>query len=210
MNFVIEGFYTQLTNPFIFADQEELPSGVAVITKRNGDGATVSGINLEANIAFGSKLILQSGATIQQALYNVEEEIWAPEDPSEDIPATTTDRLLRTPNAYGYFSLVYEPVKPLAISYSGVITGSMSVPHVVDVDNERTILEEIPTFFENNIKVGYTFYSKNYKLELFGGVQNILNSYQDDFDMGADRDAGYIYGPIRPRTFFMGLKFGLD
>ena len=71
MNFVIEGFYTQLNNPFIFADPEELPNGVAVITKRNGEGATVSGVNLEANIAFGSKIVLQSGATIQAALPKV-------------------------------------------------------------------------------------------------------------------------------------------
>jgi outer membrane receptor for ferrienterochelin and colicins len=211
MNFVVEGFYTQLTNPFIFADQEELPSGVAVITKRNGEGAAVSGINLEANIAFGNKLVLQSGATIQRALYNVEEEIWAPENPSETTPRTTTNRLLRTPDAYGYFSLVYSPIEALNISYSGVITGAMDVPHVIDVDSERTVIKRTPTFFENNLKVAYTFRSnKGYKLELFGGVQNILNSYQDDFDIGADRDAGYIYGPLRPRTFFMGLKFGLD
>jgi outer membrane receptor for ferrienterochelin and colicins len=211
MNFLIEGFYTQLNNPFIFADQAELPSGVAVITKRNGDGAAVSGVNLEANIAFGSKLVLQSGATIQTALYDVEEEIWAPEEPTEVVPATTTDRLLRTPNAYGYFSLVYNPIEALALSYSGVVTGSMDVPHVIEVDTERTIIENTPTFFENNIKVAYTFRTdKQYQVELFGGLQNIFNSYQDDFDIGADRDAGYIYGPLRPRTFFMGLKFGLD
>lgn len=42
------------------------------------------------------------------------------------------------------------------------------------------------------------------------GVQNIFDSYQDDFDLGVERDAGYIYGPLRPRTFFMGLRFGLD
>lgn len=211
MNFVIEGFYTQLNNPFIFADQEELPSGVAVITKRNGDGATVSGINLEANIAFGSKLVLQSGATIQQALFDVEEELWVPEEDSESIQATTTNRLLRTPDAYGYFSLVYNPTEALTLSYSGTITGSMEVPHVIDVDTERTIIETTPTFFENNLKVAYTFRSDdNYRFEVFGGVQNIFNSYQDDFDLGADRDAGYVYGPLRPRTFFMGLKFGLN
>ena len=98
MNVVVEGFYTQLSNPFIFADQRELPSGVAVITKRNGDGATVSGMNLEANVAFGSKLIVQSGATLQRALYDVEELIWTPEDASDvELPSTTTNRLLRTP-----------------------------------------------------------------------------------------------------------------
>ena len=210
MNFVVEGFYTQLIDPFIFAGQEELPNGVAVITKRNGDGAQVSGINLEANVAFGSQLVLQSGATLQTASYDTEEEIWAPED-AEDLPATTTKRLLRTPNAYGYFSLIYTPIKAFELSYSGVITGSMDVPHVIDVQTEQTIIETTPSFFEHNIKASYAFGAAGpYKFELFGGVQNIFNSYQDDFDIGPDRDAGYVYGPLRPRTFFMGLKFGLE
>lgn len=210
INFVAEGFYTQLNNPFLFTDQQELPSGVAVVTKRNGEGATVSGVNLEANVAFSSKLVLQSGATLQSALFDVEEELWAPENPSESIPATTTSRLLRTPHAYGYFSWVYTPNDALSLSYSGVITGSMDVPHVIDAETERTVIKQTPVFFENNIKVAYTFRpEEDYRLEVFGGVQNILNSYQDDFDLGADRDAGYIYGPLRPRTFFVGLKFGL-
>jgi outer membrane receptor for ferrienterochelin and colicins len=28
----------------------------------------------------------------------------------------------------------------------------------------------------------------------------------DDFDKGADRDSGYIYGPSLPRSFFAGVK----
>ena len=211
MNFVFESFYTQLTNPFIFADQEELPSGVAVITKRNGDGANVSGINLEANIAFGTQLILQSGATLQRALFAAEELIWEPETTSDNTPQTSTDRILRTPDAYGYFSLVYKPIESLSLVYSGVITGSMAVPHVIDAETERTVIKTTPSFFENNLKASYTINTKdNYKIEFFGGVQNIFNSYQNDFDRGAERDAGYIYGPIRPRTFFTGVKFGLN
>lgn len=211
MNFVLEGFYTQLENPFIFSDQVELPNGIAVITKRNGEGAVVSGFNLEANVAFGKSLVFQSGATIQQALYDKEEEIWAPVDATDNTPATTTSRLLRTPTTYGFFSLVYSPNQLFSISYSGVLTGTMDVPHVVNVETEQTVIKETPAFFENNIKVSYTLQKdESYQIEFFGGVQNILNSYQDDFDIGADRDAGYIYGPIRPRTFFLGLKFGLN
>jgi outer membrane receptor for ferrienterochelin and colicins len=211
MNFVLEGFYTHLSNPFVFANQEELDNGVSVITKRNGDGATVSGVNLEANIAFGSSFVLQSGATFQSALYESEEVLWNPENSSEDIPATTTGGLLRTPNAYGYFSLVYNPIEALALSYSGVFTGSMNVPRVVDVETERTIIETTPTFIENNLKIAYAFQEeKQFDIEFFGGVQNIFNSYQNDFDSGADRDAGYVYGPMRPRTFFIGLKYGLE
>lgn len=211
MNFVVEGFYTELSNPFILVDQEELDNGVAVITKRNGDGATVQGVNLEANVAFGRNVVFQSGATLQSARFAVEEELWAPEEPSEDLPATTTRRLLRAPDAYGYFSLVYNPIEALSFSYSGVITGPMDVPHVIDAETERTVIKRTPTFFENNVKLSYALQTdKNYTVEFFGGVQNLTNSYQDDFDMGADRDAGYVYGPLRPRTFFFGMKFGMN
>lgn len=82
---------------------------------------------------------------------------------------------------------------------------------MIDVETERTIIETTPSFFEHNLKATYTFRSdEHFKIELFGGVQNIFNSYQEDFDIGIDRDAGYVFGPLRPRTFFMGLKFGLD
>ena len=37
-------------------------------------------------------------------------------------------------------------------------------------------------------------------------VQDILNSFQKDFDCGEDRDSGYIYGPTLPRSFFFGIK----
>lgn len=211
MNFVLEGFYTELSNPFLFSDQTELANGIAIVTKRNGSGATVSGINLEANLAFGSKLIIQSGATLQNAIYEQEEEIWSAEESSELAESTTTKSLLRTPDHYGYYSLIYNPTNAISISYSAVITGSMKVPHVIDPETERTVIKSTPTFFENNLKVSYTLQAdEHYQLELFAGVQNILNSYQDDFDRGADRDAGYVYGPLRPRTIFMGLKFGMD
>jgi outer membrane receptor for ferrienterochelin and colicins len=51
---------------------------------------------------------------------------------------------------------------------------------------------------------------EKFQIQLSGGIQNILNSYQSDFDKGVNRDASYIYGPSRPRTFFIGLKFGTD
>ena len=211
INFIVESFYTHLNNPFIYGNQEELSNGVAVIAKRNGDGAKVFGINIEANIAIGTSFILQSGATLQRANYSNEEEIWASEDPLSNTPSTSTNRILKTPNNYAYFSLVYNPIKLLSISHSGVFTGTMNVPHVIDVNTEQTVIKKTPTFFQNNIKVAYKIRTeRNYNVELFGGVKNILNSYQDDFDTGADRDAGYIYGPINPRTFFVGLKFGLN
>ena len=64
-----------------------------------------------------------------------------------------------------------------------------------------------PRFFDLGVKLAYDF--KLYKtvdLQLNGGVQNIFKSYQKDFDRGANRDSGYIYGPSLPRSFFAGVK----
>jgi len=210
-NFVAEGFYTELTNPFILSGQTELPNGVAVITKRNGSGATVAGVNLEANIALSNKLVLQSGITLQNALFNEVEEVWAPEEEDDTTPIASTNRLLRTPNFYGFFSLTYNPNKKWSFSYSGVITGSMDIAHVIDPETEQTIIKSTPRFFENNIKISHVIKSSDdYDIQWFGGVQNLFNSFQQDFDMGPNRDAGYVYGPMRPRTIFMGLKFNLN
>ncbi len=58
-----------------------------------------------------------------------------------------------------------------------------------------------------NAKILYDFSIwKHIKLQLNAGVQNIFNAFQNDFDKGADRDSGYIYGPSSPRCFFMGVK----
>ena len=67
-----------------------------------------------------------------------------------------------------------------------------------------------PDFFDMGIKVSYDIkLSNNSTMQFNGGVKNIFNAYQDDLDKGADRDAGYIYGPSLPRTFFLGVKLGL-
>lgn len=152
-NLVVEGFHISLTNPFILSGQQETESGVAVITKRNGDGAYVQGINFESNTAFTSNLILQIGATAQMAAYKNVEEIWAPENADEQ--ATITKRLLRTPDFYGFFTLDYKEIENLNISLSGAYTGSMDVPHVIEAETERTIIKETPDFFELNSRVSY-------------------------------------------------------
>jgi outer membrane receptor for ferrienterochelin and colicins len=65
-----------------------------------------------------------------------------------------------------------------------------------------------PAFFEWGVKVGYTFKFNvvDSGLEVFCGVKNLSNAYQNDFDTGRNRDSGYIYGPAAPRTFYLGLR----
>jgi outer membrane receptor for ferrienterochelin and colicins len=64
-----------------------------------------------------------------------------------------------------------------------------------------------PAFLDLNIKLSYDFNLKgSTKLQINGVVQNIFNSYQDDFDKGLDRDSKYIYGPALPRSLTLGFK----
>ena len=67
--------------------------------------------------------------------------------------------------------------------------------------------EKTPSFMDMGVKLAHDFHLyKGVELELNAGVQNIFNAYQKDFDQGADRDSGYIYGPSMPRSWFVGLK----
>ncbi|MEQ8927464.1 MAG: hypothetical protein RLO81_16710, partial [Fulvivirga sp.] len=61
---------------------------------------------------------------------------------------------------------------------------------------------------EIGVRLGYTFELEKTKtgLELFGGMKNIFNAYQDDFDISKNRDSNYVYGPGAPRIFFVGLR----
>lgn len=204
-NFVIEAFHTQLRNPFIFSDQMVLPNGTSVILKRNGDAAIVQGINLEANASFFRKWTLQSGFTIQNAYYSSPEEIWASDDENSD--AVTTSEILRTPQQYGYYLVDYKYNKNWNFTLSGTLTGSMLVPHVIHPESGFTVIKTTEMFFEQNIRIQKSIsISKHLQLQLASGVHNIFNSFQNDFDLGIERDAAFVYGPARPRTLFLSIR----
>jgi len=64
-----------------------------------------------------------------------------------------------------------------------------------------------PVFFECGLKVQYTLSIRHYyKAQLYAGVQNLFDAYQDDFDRGYLRDSAYIYGPMAPRSYFAGVR----
>ncbi len=165
------------------------------------------GANIEANFAYTKQFLAQVGLTLQKSEYDTPEVVWEPKK-GDSRPAIFTDHILRTPDAYGFFSFTYKPIEALSLSWSGVYTGKMDVAHIIDPETEYTILQKTPTFFENNFKISYDIdFSEDSCLVLSAGLQNAFNSIQKDFDKGADRDAGYIYGPRRPRTIFVGLKY---
>ncbi|MBE9510565.1 MAG: TonB-dependent receptor [Bacteroidetes bacterium] len=195
---LLEGFYTKLNDPFANEYSEPDANGVVVYTRVNAEeGAIVQGVNIEFNIVPNSEFSLKSGFTVQSNRY-------------EEVQEFNKKRFFRTPDSYGYMTLDWNPVKNWGISSTGNYTGKMLVPYFgTQIPNpEEGELRESDIFFDLGIKVRHNIKLNGTTLQIFSGIKNIFNSYQDDFDSGIDRDPGYIYGPMNPRTVYFGLKIG--
>ena len=196
---LIEGFYTQLIDPFAnkFGTPDE--NSVVVYTRVNAeDGAHVAGVNFELNASPSSQMQIQSGFTFQKSEFETPQEFGE-------------TSFFRSPNTYGYLSLNYNPTKLLSIALTGNYTGSMLVPYFGPrLENpEEGQLNESDPFYDIGLKLTYDIrITEAVKVQLNGGVKNLFNSYQNDFDSGIDRDPGYIYGPLSPRTIYFGVKIG--
>jgi len=198
--FTFEGFYTNLKDAFYQHPIGEDEFG-AVYEKRNGAGATVKGVTFEVRANYNKKVQLEAGVTYQSSQYD-ESVLYSDElEPKSNF--------LRTPNLYGYSTLSITPNKKFNTSINMIYTGTMDVLHLAGAP-EQSIDEfiESKSFTELNFKTGYTFKFDEIdsSLEVFTGIKNIFNQYQNDFDSGKNRDSNYIYGPSSPITIFVGLK----
>ena len=199
-NFLLEGFFTDLSDAFVMEHIGSDYAGNAIIQRRNGGGGQVFGVNFESRAAISSWFDAQLGLTWQRSIYKTP-EVWS-EDP--DVEAAT--EMFRTPDWYGFITATFKPTHHLAIDLSGTYTGEMWVQHLAGyIEKDR--IERTPDFFNANLKVAYDFdLSSELTMQLHAGVQNIFNAYQKDFDKGPNRDSGYIYGPATPRSYFFGVK----
>ena len=200
LNFTLEGFFTQLNDVFTLVENGHDAQGNLLLTRTNASGARVAGMNIEAKVGFGHLLTFQAGYTYNHSRY-IEPLQW-----SENPNIAPQRRMFRTPDHYGYFLCNIEPVEHFHIVTNGKVTGNMLVQHFAGYMPED---EEVttPTFFEWDIKLCYDIpLYKHYTLEINAGVKNILDQFQSDLDKGMDRDAGFIYGPATPRTFFAGIN----
>lgn len=204
-NLLIEGFYTDLRDAFALRRLDEPDDlGNAVLERYNGGGARVLGINIEGKAVFTSHFDVQLGVTLQLSRYK------QPEQWSENPDVTPVKRMFRTPDIYGYLTATYNPTPRLTISASGTLTGPMLVQHMEGSGTDIDVAVNTPTFFDLSLKASYRF-------QVLGcvdllpsiGITNIFNSYQKDFDLGATRDSGYIYGPAMPRSLYASLKISI-
>ena len=201
VGFLAEGFYTQLNDAFANEYGDPDANGVVTYTRVNADkGAVVKGINMELNIIPQADFMLSGGFTIQKSNY-------------EEAQEFGEKYFFRTPDTYGYLTLDWDFYKGFCLLASGTYTGSMLVPYFGTELPEGSIreageLRKSDPFYDLGIKLSYKFRINGAKMQLFAGMKNIFNSYQNDFDKGIDRDPGYLYGPSQPRTVYFGIKIG--
>jgi outer membrane receptor for ferrienterochelin and colicins len=140
-------------------------------------------------------------------MYDQPETIWSGDADSPDSTVVISS-LLRTPQWYGFWLGAIQMAKKWQLQCSGVYTGSMLVSRVADINTEYPELITTPDFLELHASLQHTLTTTNngqWTLEL--GVRNLLNAFQQDLPTGVDRDAGFIYGPLRPRSFVISLRF---
>ena len=202
-NVTLEGFFTQLNDVFSLVENGHDALGNLLLLRTNEKGARVMGLNVEGKVAYKSMFVFQLGYTYQQSRY-IEAVTW-----SENPNIAPQKRMFRTPDHYGYFMATVEPVRDFTINVNGKLTGPMLIQHFAGyVAEDEEVIS--PTFFDMGIKLAYEIpLYRLYSLEINAGVKNIFDSFQRDIDKGIDRDAGYIYGPSLPRTYFFGLNFKL-
>jgi outer membrane receptor for ferrienterochelin and colicins len=202
--FTLESFYTKLQNAFIIENLGQDSFG-ELFEKRNGQSATVKGFTLELRANYNRKMQVETGVTLQNSEF---------ENPVEYIQGVEPRRLfLRTPNSYGFANISFTPDKIWSFNLNYVYTGIMEIAHfggAINFTQDQMVVTK--SFSELNCKLSYTLCLSKLKhdIELFAGMKNILNEYQNDFDLGKNRDSNYIYGPNMPRSFFIGIKLRTD
>ena len=209
---MFEGFFTRIDDAFVnelvFSDTT---SGYRLYERRNADGAEVKGFNVELRLTPSPRVQFQLGGTLQSSRYLGEGREWS--------EGKYEQRMERIPNLYGYLTAQYSPIERLSLIATGVLTGPMLVYHAVAEEEDEGAkhahhaeVEQVitPTFFDLTLKAAYSIpIGHRTTLDVSAGVQNLLNSFQRDFDSGDERDSSYIYGPSRPRTLFFGLKLNI-
>ena len=200
-NLLIEGFYTMLDDVFALAKTGENEAGYIIQTRYNASGAKVRGLTAELKMGIPNRFEIQAGYTFQRSHYN------EPEEWSDSVEAQR--RMFRSPDHYAYFTASADITRKFRASLFGNCTGRMLVQHNAGyIEADRT--ELTPSFWDMGLKLSYNFsLTPSIGVEINGGVKNIFDAYQSDIDRGAFRDSVYIYGPMNPRTFFVGIKFTL-
>ncbi len=194
IDFMLGGFYTLLSNAFfVDYDNSQTVGNNTYYTRKNSDGTTVFyGGNAELAVSWSSYLRLSSGWTAQKAYYENE----------QTYDNGSFDEVPKVPVLYG-FTMLQIFLGRLQLVFSCQYMGAQRVLY----EGDTTELRETDSFVVLNVKGEYQFRMTDGRyVTLYAGVDNITDAYQQDLAIGESRPAGYIYGPAKPLTFFVGTR----
>ncbi|MGB8953224.1 MAG: TonB-dependent receptor [Candidatus Aminicenantales bacterium] len=194
IQFSVEAFYNKLFDTFILHEVGRIEKA-RILERINGSGSVVFGVSFDFGLVLGPRFSLASGWTIQRSRLD------------EPEPNFNSQEFFRVPRVYGYMNMSYKNNKLVNVDFSAEYTGSMKAPHFAGyIEEDR--LETTQEFWVVNLKLQKPIdITENYNVSVFLGVYNILNSYQKDLDKGVDRDSGYVYGPAKPKSLYLGFEF---
>lgn len=194
IQFSVEAFYNKLFDTFILHEIGRVEKA-RMLERINGSGSEVFGVSFDLGLVLGPRFSLASGWTIQGSRLD------------EPEPTFGSQEFFRVPGAYGYVNMSYKNKKLVNVDLSAEYTGSMKAPHFAGyIEEDR--LETTQEFWVVNLKLQKSIdVTENYNASFFLGIYNILNSYQPDLDKGMDRDSGYVYGPAKPQSLYLGFEF---
>jgi outer membrane receptor for ferrienterochelin and colicins len=188
-------FYTKLENTFVNELISDEDDEVRIFLRTNGGSSKVYGLELNADLDISSLFDLQTGWTFQRSRYDKPE------------PEFGSEVFFSSPELYGYAMASYYN-KYFTSTLRLEFNGEMWVPHYAGwIAEDR--LELVDSYFTISAKLNIPLVRKPYGLNLLVNLHNLTDSFQDDLDIGPDRDAGWLHGPRRPRTISIGMKFAL-
>lgn len=197
-------FHTQLLHSFVLKEiQSDDPSKI-LLFRTNGSNAEVSGISESFRVRWHRFIQADLNVTIQESRYT-EAQQWS-------LEVEPVKRFLRTPNTYGSAVISIFPEGSWSGALNVVYTGSMLVPHFGGAPElAHDELWATKSFWDMGLRLEKSMHihRSEQTIRIGLGVQNVLDSYQRDFDTTKFRDSNFIYGPPRPRTFFVDLKWML-
>ena len=162
MDFLLEGFYTTLENPFtLVSTGAVLENGSILEEVRNGSAARVFGVNFEVGVSPTTEWQFQLGGTLQRTEYK-EPQVLFESDGTPGESDIAVDEFVRNPNVYGYLNASWIPSEAFNVDLTGTYTGTMIVPRVI---SETGFLElnDVQSFFDLYIKLESHFHlNENY------------------------------------------------
>jgi outer membrane receptor for ferrienterochelin and colicins len=187
-------FYTQLKDAFALEEADDPATPDFEFTRLNRGEAEVYGGEFNIGYQFPGSFEAVVGYVHQKARFA---------DPEDEFGSRD---FFRTPDDYAVLKLTWQNPRFVDVFVGAKYTGPMKAPHYAGyIDEDR--LETTDSFLTWDASVSKAFAVGGNELTLTVGCKNITDDYQEDLDQGADRDAGYVYGPRQPRTFFASAKY---